>query len=344
METEIAARLQEYYESKFASWSNIALSLMSRIGEGWENEVYSYKLEYEEAGESMCQNLVLRIYPGDGAREKSRREYNTMKTLDGMGFPVPRVRLLEPDLSLFGKPFVVMDRVDGRLMGDLFFESARRKRRELLNLFCEMFVQLHSLDWQPFAPYFSQRSARNPQLFTIEKISEVQEQFRSLEKSEFDPVFDWLRKRTPGIRFGAPSLIHWDYHPWNIIMKENGSAHVIDWTQAEILDFRFDVGWTVVLVSTHAHPWLARSVVRKYEQISRKKIEDIDYFEVAACLKRLFAASVSLTHGAERVGMRPGAEEVLKQHALPLKRVYAILQRRTGITIPAVERLLSLIS
>jgi aminoglycoside phosphotransferase (APT) family kinase protein len=177
----------------------------------------------------------------------------------------------------------------------------------------------------------------------IERISGIQEDFRELGKAEFDPVFDWLRKGADDVRFTEPCLVHWDYHPWNIIVKNDGTARVIDWTQAQVLDFRFDLGWTFLLISTHAHPRLAGSVLRKYEQKARKRIEDMDYFTVAACLKRLFAVSVSLTHGAERVGMRTGAEAVLREHALPLTRVYRILRRITGISIPEFEsHLLSL--
>jgi len=341
METDVARRLQKYYVDKFPDWSNISLTSLSRIGEGWENEVYSFDLEYEEAGEKRTEELILRIYPGGGGDEKSRKECSTMKKLHKADYPVPEVKFLESDLTVLGKPFVVMEKVDGRLMGDLFVESPRTKKRELLDLFCGMFVRLHRLDWPALAENGSPAGVQDPRLRVLDKISEVQEAFRSFDKTEFDPVFDWLRKETPGVRFGDPCLIHWDYHPWNIIMKKDGSGCVIDWTQSEVLDFRFDLGWTLVLVSTHAHPLLARAVFKGYERIAGTRVESIRFFEVAACLKRLFAVSVTLTHGPERVGMRPGAERVLIDHAVPLRRVYTLLRRRTGIAVPQVQELLS---
>ncbi len=337
---DIAKGLFGYYGAKFPSWRGVNIFQFSRIGEGWENDVFSFRLERIEGEARLADDLVLRIYAGDGAGEKANREFETMKRLGELGFPVPRVLLLESGSSVFGRPFVVMEKVEGRLMGELFFESSWRGKRELLGTFSKMFADLHRLKWEVFVEDPKAYTKRDPRVFVLDKISEIQERFRSLGKVEFDPVFDWLRSHTSAVRFGEPSLIHWDYHPWNVIVRSDGKPFVIDWTQAEVLDFRFDLGWTLVLIATHAHPRLAASVLRRYERVARKRAEQMEYFEVAACLKRLFAVSVSVTHGPERIGMRSGAEEVLRQHAVPLRRVYAMLRKITGIAIPEVEKLL----
>ena len=205
MAVDVAHRLQEYYENEFPSWTGVKVSSVSRIREGWENEVYSFHLEFEESGKRRGRNLILRIYQGDGAREKSCREYTTMKLLRDVSFPVPRVELHESDPETFGKPFVVMEKVDGLLLGEIFFESSRRRRDELLNLFCDMLAKLHSLDWEPFVDDPSSYRRRDPQLWMIDRISGIQEDFRALEKTEFDPVFDWLRRKTADVRFREPS-------------------------------------------------------------------------------------------------------------------------------------------
>lgn len=61
----------------------------------------------------------------------------------------------------------------------------------------------------------------------------------------------------------------------------------------------------------------------------------------SASLRRLFDISVSLSDGADKLGMRPGAEGLMKQNAGHIKNVYALLRDRTGITIPEIEVLLS---
>jgi len=90
------------------------ISSLTQITGGWENEVYSFTLEDEEAAGRKCEDLILRIYPGNDAPQKSAREFNAMKQLYEVGFPVPEVLLLELDNSPFGKPFVIMEKIDGR--------------------------------------------------------------------------------------------------------------------------------------------------------------------------------------------------------------------------------------
>ena len=46
---------------------------------------------------------------------------------------------------------------------------------------------------------------------------------------------------------------------------------------------------------------------------------------------------VSLTAGAEQIGMRPGAEERMKSQIEPARKVYEQLQNLNGIRLPAVE-------
>lgn len=70
-----------------------------------------------------------------------------------MGYPVPKVLVLERDRSPFdGKPFVLMERALGRNLSDLISEASDHQRAELRTRFCELFVQLHTVDWRTFAP------------------------------------------------------------------------------------------------------------------------------------------------------------------------------------------------
>lgn len=343
-ENEIQIGLLSLYKKELPSRKNMRIIDLTRISDGWENDVYSFTVEYEEATEQNREDLILRIYPGDDAVEKSAKEFNAMKQLHEIGYPVPRVYVLEQDVSYFGKPFVVMEKINGRLMGDIIVESPKEKQQELLTLFCKMFVELHNLDWRPFVPDPSLYTKRNLDTIINQKLLHWHEYVHSFQKNEFDPVFSWLKDRISNIRWERLSVIHWDYHPWNILMRDDGAALVIDWTSTEVLDFRFDLAWTILLMSTHWHPEAPDVILNEYERIAGFRIEHIDIFEVAACLRRLFSISVSFSHGAEKMGMRPGAETMMKQHAVALKSVYAFMVDRTGITIPEIEKLLSTLS
>ncbi len=49
---------------------------------------------------------------------------------------------------------------------------------------------------------------------------------------------------------------------------------------------------------------------------------------------------ISVTYGAEQLGMRPGAEAIMRRQAPSLARVYDLLLQRTGLPIQEVEAFL----
>lgn len=343
-ENEIRGRLLRFYERKLASRENIEISAFMKISDGWENEVYSFTIEYRETAEQTQEDLILRIYPGDGASQKSAREFNGMKKLYELGFSVPEVLILELDDSPFSRPFVIMEKINGRLLGQVFGESSDQKRQKLITLFCKMFVDLHALDWRPFAPDPSVYERGDPYTFIKHSLSEAQRHIDRFQRNEFAPVLDWLEERYLDVPCERLSVIHLDYHPHNILMRDDGKAFVIDWTNMQVADFRIDLAWTLLLTSAYGNPEAREIVLGEYERIAGHRIEQIDYFEVAASLRRLLSIAVSLSDGASRLGMRPEAVTLMKQNVDHIKNVYAFLYDRTGIAIPEIEELISTLS
>lgn len=352
LEDEVQRGLLSFYKREFPSERNIQISDFARISDGWENEVYSFIIEYgyEQAEgrnrkPKKREDLILRIYPGDDALQKSAREFNVMKRLYESGFPVPKVLRLGLNNTPFGKPFVIMEKIYGRSMWTVIDEAPDEKKRKLLTLFCKMFVDLHNLDWRLFvtdlAPDPSISEIETPYAIVDRFFSEAQKNVNYFQKYEFELGIDWLRERSSKVQWERLSVVHWDYHPNNVLLTDAGSAFVIDWGGVKILDFRFDLAWTLLLTSTYGSPRARDLILGEYERIAGYRIEHIEYFEVFACLRRLFDISVSLSDGATKLGMRPGAEEMMKKNASHIKRVYKLLGERSDIKIPEIERWLS---
>jgi aminoglycoside phosphotransferase (APT) family kinase protein len=347
-ENDIQNRLLNFYKREFPLRESITISSLTQITDGWENEVYSFTIEYGEATDlpasegkwRKCEDLILRIYPGHDAPQKSEREFNAMKKLHEIGFPVPQVLLLELNNSPFGKPFVIMEKINGKSMGDVFDESIEAKRRELLTLFCQMFVRLHELDWRQFVPEPSIYDTGNAYLFINRWLSEAQRHLEDFQANEFTPALNWLKARSSEVPCERLSVTHGDYHPYNILLRNDGAAFVIDWGNVEVADFRSDLTWTLLLTSTYSNPEARDIILGEYERIAGYQIEGIEYFEVMAILRRLFSISMSLSDGASRMGMRPGAETIMKQNVDHIKNVYALLIDKTGIAIPKIEIML----
>ncbi len=66
----------------------------------------------------------------------------------------------------------------------------------------------------------------------------------------------------------------------------------------------------------------------------------MSFFEVAAGLKRLYSFYISVMIGAEKLGMRPGAEKVMLQQAPALLSVYRMMFAHTQLSIPELDNLL----
>ena len=152
---------------------------------------------------------------------------------------------------------------------------------------------------------------------------------------------DVLQAHAPGIRSVRAAVTHLDFHPWNILVRPGGAAFVIDWTQAGVTDYRLDLAWTLLLTGASLGPEARDLVLGEYERIAGAPLEDLAFFEAAAAAKRVLSIWISLRLGPERLGMRGGAEDLMRRDWHHLRCAYALLRERTGLSLPSVEALIS---
>jgi aminoglycoside phosphotransferase (APT) family kinase protein len=357
MSDDMRGRLDSYYAHAFPAKQGVRVTELAEISAGWESDMYSFTVESGPAGARQREELILRIYPGDDAHSKSAREYRGMSLLYGAGYPVPQVLVLEREDSPFGRPFVIMEKIQGQMMWPVWFGSPGEKQQDLLTLFCRLFVELHRLEWQPFAdaqdrPFegAQDRSSKqdtagsdsgSPYTYADRELGRLRPFLARFPIPGFLPIVEWLEQRWDLVPCERPSVIHWDYHPGNILLGDDGSAVVVDWTQVDVSDSRFDLAWTLLLLSTYEGEVWHKRILHEYERLAGAKVEQLAFFEVFACLKRLGSIAASLTYGPEALGMRPGAGATMVQQMGPISRVYDRLLKRTGIAVPEVEELLA---
>ena len=335
------SRLLSFLERAFPSRRNLHLSDLTKISGGWETDIYAFTLEYEEAQEARREELILRIFPGDRALDKASKEFRAMKLLHEAGYPVPQVFWLETDAATLGQPFIMMEKVNGRLLSPAFSKASEEERSKLLNLFCRLYVQLHALDWRPFVQDDPLYKAAEPRQVISHKLDWMESFVRSVSGAAYDPLFSWLRERGADIRWERLCVTHGDYHGFNILLRTDGRAFVLDWGQVEVSDLRFDLAWTLLLSSTYGNPVARDMILEEYKRLAPYPVEQIEYFEAWAAMRRLWSIAASIGGGAQKLGMRPGAENVMKQNKAHLQTVRDLLYARTGIRIAEIENLLA---
>ncbi len=333
-------RLQVFCATAFPGKQNLRIASFHSLSAGWESDVYAFDLEYGQAGERKRDALILRVYPGDDASVKSAREFRGMSQLFRLGYPVPKVWALEGDGASLGRPFVIMERIQGQMLWPLLFHDAQGTQG-LLTLFCQLFVELHQLDWRPFVEAASQYGPARPFACVDRELAFGRAVMERYGMDGFLPVLRWLEARRDGVPCPRPSPVHWDFHPGNVLLCDDGTARVVDWTQVGVSDARFDLAWTLLLVGTHENVEWRHAVQREYERLAGSRVAQMDFFDVFACAKRLLSVVLSLSEGPEKLGMRPGAEEQMREQMGAIGRAYELLLERTGIAVPEAEQLLT---
>jgi Ser/Thr protein kinase RdoA (MazF antagonist) len=79
-------------------------------------------------------------------------------------------------------------------------------------------------------------------------------------------------------------FIHGDYHMNNIVVKDKHYT-VIDWTNGQMGDSRYDFAWTLVLVKIYLGPKHADAFRSAYLIYCPLEQQEIDLFEAIACVR-----------------------------------------------------------
>lgn len=327
--------LEQYLSARFSDKPALTILRLDKIADGWESDNYVLTVEYGDISRTR-EDWVWHIYSGAGNQEKAVLEFNSMQKLFSAGYPVPRVFLLEADNSPIGRPFTMMEFIQGEMMWHLLDNSSDEKQKHLLDQFCQLYVRLHKLDWKLFNDSLP---TDDPFYFIdqwLEEAREVTQRFPDFDASSF---LDWVTAHHDLFACERPSAIQQDFHPGNILVRTDDTAVVIDWAHFAVSDYRFDLAWTLVL--TYAHGWAGMRdlILQGYERHFGKSVNQIKAFEAVACARRLFDLTISLTFGPEHLGMTAQAIDSIRLSMDAHKRVYRLFVERTGLQVKVFDEL-----
>jgi aminoglycoside phosphotransferase (APT) family kinase protein len=336
-DTPLRERLEAYYRRIDKDFQ---ISNFTPISDGWETEVYSFTLVRKAAEE----NLILRMYPGRDwdAAFKCRVEYRDISKLSEAGYPVPKVFLHETDKKWLGKPFIIMQKIEGRPLGDVMRDDIARQP-ELLTRFVQLAIDLHKIDYCLFADPCNDfdTSVVLPALLLRWRKVMVED----TKQAWAVPILDWLETyKTNVLPSPKISPVHNDLHPHNVLITPDDQLYVIDWSGFSVGDYRTDLAWTLLLISSSGYPQLRDIILSEYARLAGQPVENIEYFDVLAALRRLVDLAVSLGSGAEVQGMRPETVAIMRTQQDRYQYVYGLLRDRTGLRVPYLEDLIASLS
>jgi aminoglycoside phosphotransferase (APT) family kinase protein len=277
---EIENRFFNYLSEKIGDFS-VTEHLEAMAG---GNEAYLYRFRISGI-EDYDSRLVLRLFPRYNHEETANWQAMIHNLMREEGLPVPKVYLTTSDTSILGGSFLVMDYVEGEAI-DPGVDSS------VLVLTAKTQAMLHMKEGK--------------------KISEkIIAQGHSAASHNFDGRINWLINHAKGYSgIGAavkwlienrpdepetPSLIHGDFHPMNLLIKDGEVNAILDWSGFMVGDPMYGLGWTKALfiatgkseLPEDVFNQLVKSYIDAYESIHPIDYAKMDYYVIFRLVRAL---------------------------------------------------------
>ena len=299
---EMKQTMQEYLGARFPDRRDLTVTEMERTtGAGYSYETYLLQLTWNGKDGRGSEGLVVRMEPETGLVPPYdvRPQYEVLKRVHGSGIPVPEVYWLETDGSILGRPFFLMERIEGGNFNTYYFTHPDQQK-QMQEDYIQLLHKLHGLDWRALdfpvltEPEDSRAFARK-QLARWEWVIEEHLHYPIPLLTE---LLTWAKTHIPPAERTA--LCHGDFHTDNFFVRDGQIAALLDWEMTDLGDPVIDVAWAF-LFSRLFGIWGADDVVRKYEEVSGAKLneESLLFWKVFAYIRIIAIFSAGIKAGME---------------------------------------------
>jgi aminoglycoside phosphotransferase (APT) family kinase protein len=268
--------------------------------------------DWVENGAPQHHRLVARVAPHPD--EKSLKlfpeydleiEARIMQALhDKTDVPAPNVLFSETDPSVLGGPFLIMERIDGRVPPDdppytvagWLLELSPEEQRTLIDNTLGVLAALHSTDWRGLGLDALDRSERGA-LGAEQYIAEIEYLYTTGAEGRPHPTLEagiaWAREHRPSEE--GEMVLNWgDTRIGNILFADDLSvAAVLDWEMATVGSRDQDLAYLIFNLEFFTTGLGAPSppgfpseaeMVERYEALTGHTVQNLDYFKALSSL------------------------------------------------------------
>jgi len=286
---DLKQRLEEYLKSKFPQRRELSVSGINKLSGGLSYDTYMFAASWQEAGECLSETLVIQIEPEYGLVPPYdvRRQYELMRRVHGTEVPVPKACWLETDSDVLGRPFLVMEEIEGERL-DITYRSHMEYQVQLRNDFVEAAVKIHGLDWQAVGLSVLGVPENNCQ-YAEREIERWEWVINSQNSPEpvLAELIVWLKRNIPTAE--RTTLCHGDYNPRNFLTRDGKIVAALDWEMVAIGDPTSDIGWQYMLMTIGRKSlmsakefldweWDETEFLRGYEEMAGVKVNEGSLF------------------------------------------------------------------
>ncbi len=292
--------LAAYLQARIEGAREVRVEELRRIFGGASRETYRLRASWAEPAGAREQRMILRRDPTgsliDTDRELEFLAYAAFQKVPGV--PVPRALFLELDPSWLGRPFMLMEEIEGCQVGSPFALDPYGERRETIGLqFWEILGRIAAANPAELGL---------PGRFEAPALDRCWERELGSWEAEIDrdelapqPIvraaIRRLRRRPPPPA-QKHAVVHGDYRTGNFLFDPEGTIRaILDWEMAHLGDPLEDIAWACTRLwawPDGARPGRlieTRRALETWRRVSGLAIdpEALAWWELFACVKGL---------------------------------------------------------
>jgi aminoglycoside phosphotransferase (APT) family kinase protein len=251
---------------------------LQRLSAGATSAIWSFDYGDEEKG------YILRIAAPGGNRVPITTEAAAMDAARAAGVPVPPIICAGDDTEPFGRPFMIMERIEGETLArHILRDDEYANARTVFAAQCgKILARLGNSD-QSTVPGLAYEDQ-------LQRWTDIL-RLTDVPVPTFELALRYLQANRPPEN--DPTIVHGDFRLGNIIVGPGGVEAVLDWELVHLGDPLEDLGWLC------ARPWRFRGprpvggmgeyqdLVEAYQAESGKSVEmeHLRWWEVFATLR-----------------------------------------------------------
>ena len=287
---KMSDKLIDYLRKELDSESVDYQEPLTRLTGG--QETYICRFQLSGVDERLPRPHILRVFAEHSSQGQPDKENAVHNILADLGFPVPVVHGTCTDKSVLGHAFLIMDFSEGATLAEsgLPFD-------QIFEILGNLHAKMHNIDSKPI----------------VRKINEVGwdigwvsfDSRLEWHRTQVNMYFPWLSEAVEWLVKNRPSdpevlrICHCDFHPLNILFKDNKVQAVLDWGGFLLADPALDVActsWistvaTRVLLPDLDPDQLRETYLNAYRKIRPLDETNITYYGVSRSLTDLMSGA-----------------------------------------------------
>jgi len=276
---------------------------------GLSNETLLFTATWTEDGELRGGRYVARVAPqGPGVFPSYDlvTEQRVMQALSQQtSVPVPATPWVETDTSVLGSPFLVMERLDGRVpsddppvtTGSWVLDLSPEQQAEMCDNALVALAQIHQADLDELGLRFLDHPERGASPLD-QHLAYWRDTYAWAAEGDLNPTveagFKWIESNRP--TEAEPTVLCWgDARIGNMLIGDDLTVTgVLDWEMVGLGSPGLELGWWFFLLRHHTEGVGApmppgfpsrEAVLDRYFELTGHRVRNLDYYEVFAGLR-----------------------------------------------------------